>query len=38
LEGEHVFQLDPSVPALGEELGRDVAAFEEPGHEGPGQA
>ena len=35
---EHIFQPDAPVPALREELGRDVAAFEEPGHEGAGQA
>jgi hypothetical protein len=35
LESEHIFQLDPAVAALGQEFGRDVAAFKEPGANGP---
>jgi hypothetical protein len=38
LESEYVFQLDPAVAAPGQEFGRDVAAFKQPGYEGPRQS
>jgi hypothetical protein len=38
LESEYISQFDPAVAALGQEFGRDVAAFKEPGYEGPGQS
>ena len=31
MESEYISQLDPTVATLGQEFGRDVAAFKEPG-------